>query len=315
MTHMGFGGEATLDVDAGIVSLVHSGVRAKAHKRDASPRVIPLGAIESVDFAKTTVQRRGWVRFLLRGRSGYHEQVVEDINGYLLKGMKDDQAEPFVDAVRHAMQGVDPVEGYGAAGTAEESRPGMLERTERWRAAKGAELEARKASAFMSFRVSGDDLHYRRQTFPIAGAKASIESAGIARSRMTATRVIGGAALFGGTGAVVGALGRKDKSTVFLTIEIADGTVLVEELAVKNEGDARRFIAQLNTASARAQRANIATATTPTPQQPVIQQAAPVPGIAQGPPPGWYPDPHGTPNTRWWDGTTWTEHLQPIIQQ
>jgi Protein of unknown function (DUF2510) len=27
--------------------------------------------------------------------------------------------------------------------------------------------------------------------------------------------------------------------------------------------------------------------------------------------PGWYPDPNGGPELRWWDGSTWTEHTSP----
>lgn len=29
------------------------------------------------------------------------------------------------------------------------------------------------------------------------------------------------------------------------------------------------------------------------------------------PQPGWYPDPAGSTQLRWWDGTGWTQHLQP----
>ncbi|WP_051016042.1 DUF2510 domain-containing protein [Cellulomonas massiliensis] len=32
-------------------------------------------------------------------------------------------------------------------------------------------------------------------------------------------------------------------------------------------------------------------------------------GTAPAPAPGWYPDPQGAPQARWWDGTRWTEHV------
>lgn len=32
-------------------------------------------------------------------------------------------------------------------------------------------------------------------------------------------------------------------------------------------------------------------------------------------PPGWYDDPHGSPRKRWWDGQTWTDHLEPVPQE
>jgi hypothetical protein len=36
----------------------------------------------------------------------------------------------------------------------------------------------------------------------------------------------------------------------------------------------------------------------------------PLPQPAVAPPPGWYLDPGGSQNQRWWDGRLWTEHLR-----
>jgi uncharacterized RDD family membrane protein YckC len=36
--------------------------------------------------------------------------------------------------------------------------------------------------------------------------------------------------------------------------------------------------------------------------------ATPAPMGMAGPPPGWYADPHGQAQLRWWDGRAWSEH-------
>lgn len=38
------------------------------------------------------------------------------------------------------------------------------------------------------------------------------------------------------------------------------------------------------------------------------QTATRAPLVATGPEAGWYSDPDGTPNLRWWDGQDWTDH-------
>ena len=50
-----------------------------------------------------------------------------------------------------------------------------------------------------------------------------------------------------------------------------------------------------------------AAAVAPVPAPP----APPAPPVVALPPAGWFPDPDGSGNLRWWDGTTWTDHRVP----
>ena len=41
----------------------------------------------------------------------------------------------------------------------------------------------------------------------------------------------------------------------------------------------------------------------------------PVPHPPREIPAGWYPDPEGKPQSRYWDGDSWTEQVGPLLPQ
>ena len=42
-----------------------------------------------------------------------------------------------------------------------------------------------------------------------------------------------------------------------------------------------------------------------------VERPGSAPGAAR-PAPGWYPDPSGAPDERWWDGAAWSAHTRPV---
>src|SRR5690625_210530 len=84
---------------------------------------------------------------------------------------------------------------------------------------------------------------------PIAGATAEYETGRTAK-RVTGTRVITGAVLFGPVGAVAGGLLRKDKSKCYVTITWPDGNVVIVDAPLKDEARVRKFAATVNAAGA-----------------------------------------------------------------
>lgn len=69
--------------------------------------------------------------------------------------------------------------------------------------------------------------------------------AGSQRSRVTATRVLGGAVLGAGVGAIVGGLARKDISVLYIAVQGKDEVVSFE-LPVKEESHVRTLLAAVN---------------------------------------------------------------------
>ena len=108
-----------------------------------------------------------------------------------------------------------------------------------------------KAVKFSGFELTTTHLAYKSDRRTIAGAKATVEAGASARARMTATRVIGGAAILGPLGAILGGLAKKDESKVFLIVEMKDGTVYTEEVHGRKESEARKFAGMVNTYGSR----------------------------------------------------------------
>jgi|GEM_PF-6493564 len=108
-----------------------------------------------------------------------------------------------------------------------------------------------KSLAFGFFVLEGETLTHQKVAYPVRGARATVESAASAKSRMTATRVVGGAVVLGPLGAILGGMAKKDKSKIFLVVEMADGTVFTDQAQARHEATARRFAGAINTAASR----------------------------------------------------------------
>lgn len=138
--------------------------------------------------------------------------------------------------------------------------------------------------------IKGDQIQvsntrkFSKDTYPVAGAEGRVEASGQVYARRTVTR-----SLLAGPFAPSK---KTDARELFLTIEGPTFQVALE-IDADHQREARDFAAAINTRS----RAG---------------------GISSGPPPppstpaGWYADPSGSPNLRWFDGATWTEHSSPM---
>lgn len=312
--YKGFGCEAVLDTAAGTVTLTHSGMTVLKHKKESSPWVIPLGAITDVEVRDKTALVRGHVRFILADRVGWAKDVVEDVNAFMTGK---DKVGDFVAAVNAARASAAPT--TISTGPAQSTRARLEAKSDELRA-RAAETQQliRDNPQFQGIVVRGDVIEFNRQTFPLAGARATVEI-GSTQRRTTATRVVVGSVITLGVGTVIGAMAKKKTSNVYVTVELADGQVIVVEADSKAEGKAREFAAALTSTAARAA-SNVASPSA----EPAIDveftealPAAAAPSIAPPPPPppsvpaNWYPDPDNADLLRYWDGSAWTAHTAP----
>lgn len=291
VTYTGMGSKVTLDSEAQTLTFEHSGMLNSKQRKRASPWVIPIGAIETIEWREKKGLRSAEFRPILHGRAGFDDSKQKDLN-YLDGAEKITQFIEALEAARSdATPVVDFVPGELAPTLAPESvNDGIL-----------AQLASQNlVFPFQGAMIDGDFLSYRFRKYPLAGARASVEVGGTKR-RTTATRVVVGSAITLGIGTAIGAMAKKQTSNIYLTVEFANGEHILIEADTKLERKARKFAAAVNQAAAiAAQSAEPESAAPPPPPPP--------PSV----PAGWYPDPNGQPVQRYWDGAVWTEHTAPL---
>ena len=94
-------------------------------------------------------------------------------------------------------------------------------------------------------------LHHAPDRWSIVGATATVEDGRDIPGRTTATRVAVGAIVAGPIGAIVGGMFKKDRTKVYVVIDLADGGQVVIDAPVKDTDKARAFASKVNASAAR----------------------------------------------------------------
>lgn len=85
--------------------------------------------------------------------------------------------------------------------------------------------------------------------FPLVGASAEFEMGDAPTSRTTVTRVAAGLVIAGPVGAIVGGMFKKDESKSYINVTLADGKMLICDVASSKATAAREFAARINEAA------------------------------------------------------------------
>ncbi|MBM4581438.1 hypothetical protein GS452_28135 [Rhodococcus hoagii] len=99
VTYTGMGSKVTLDSEAQTLTFEHSGMLNSKHRKKASPWVVPLGAIETIEWRETKIKAAEF-RPLLHGRAGFDEKKDQDLS--YVSGTE--KIGEFVEAVEAARQ-------------------------------------------------------------------------------------------------------------------------------------------------------------------------------------------------------------------
>lgn len=171
----------------------------------------------------------------------------------------------------------------------------------------GAAVDDAKKSTgtFRGLTLSGRTLSKGRKSWPASECEVVIDTGANVSSRVTGTRVAAGALRAGKTGALIGAIAKKDRSAVYVTVTTPDDMFL-EKVAGLDEVKVREFAVKVKRAGMLHLKEKAEAAKDDSYRQ---TASLPVPPPA-GVPAGW----HSRGDVQeYWDGSTWTGNTAPLV--
>ncbi|MEC5180524.1 DUF2510 domain-containing protein [Arthrobacter sp. CG_A4] len=263
--------------------------------------MIPYEHILEIDFQVPKTFKEGYLRLVLREGQAKVNALLDTYSSRLTAKK---EAEAFNSALRERVQTAEYVT------PPESAEPDQIDRQVTV-SEIGQILKAGTTVQFQDLILKAGVLKRQPTMFgfpkewPVAECEAHVETGAAISARVTAPRVVAGAMTFGSTGAVVGAIAKKDRTKVYLNI-ITPDEVIMKEVKGLDETKARQFANKVNNAA------------TEHGAHPVGQDTAVLttaPATAPPPPPpvsvpaDWYPQ---GDIQRYWDGAVWTDHTAPL---
>ncbi|WP_324642418.1 DUF2510 domain-containing protein [Pseudarthrobacter sp. LT1] len=288
--------------------IMEFGPAAMPVKGEASPRVVLYENILEIDYQAPKTFSHGYLRLIVReGQT----KVDPMLDTYASRLAEKKPAAALYEALQQKVGAVEYV------APAPSNEPEQVDRKVTAAEISHAFKNVLPASAtFQEYSLVGRELQKQAgrgllppKTWPVAECEATVDTGAAISARVTATRVAAGAMLFGKTGAVVGAIAKKDRTKVYLQITTPD-EVILKEVRGLDEGKARQFANKLNNLAAT-HRARPVGQDADT----LVQAAtavAPPPPPPSNVPAGWYPQ---GDVQRYWDGNAWTDHTAPLAPQ
>jgi hypothetical protein len=270
--------------------IMEYGAAALTEKKEVSARIIPYEHVLEIDYEVPRFTKNGYLRIVMREDQA---RVNSAIDTYTVQLNKAKESNPFVEYLRQRVGAVE----YRTL--PESNEVAQVDRTVEVSEIMGSVKIMMASGTFKGFTLAGSELKRGISSWPLAECEAYVETGAAVSARVTASRVVAGAMTFGSTGALVGAISKKDRSKVYLTITVP-GDAFLEEVRGVDEGKARQFATKLN---------KLAAAHKGSPVGQAINALTPPPPPPSAVPAGWYPQ---GDVQRYWDGSAWTEHTAPL---